>query len=142
LIENSAGWTGGLRKSVAFEVASRNETQVWMKTVRPLLIVRCVKGRTDVFVFTDSPAAMEAQDEDHTVRLSFDDGERQVQRWPDSTEHDALFAPDGAAFLAQLERAKTLRFGYTPHNASAVVANFDVSGLADKLRGAGAVCGQ
>jgi hypothetical protein len=141
-VENSAAWTGGLRRSIAFEVAARNETPVWMKTVRPLLVVRCVKGRTDAFVVTDSPAAMEPQDEDHTVRISFDSGEVRTERWPDSTEHDALFAPDGAAFTARLVQGRTLRFGYTPHNASPVVAHFDVSGLADKLAGARAACGK
>lgn len=141
-IENSGAWTGGLRRSIAFEVASRNETPVWMKTVRPVLVVRCIKGRTDVFVVTDSPAAMESQDEDHTVRISIDGDVGRSERWPDSTEHDALFAPNGIAFAAQLRQARTFRFGYTPHNASPVVAHFDVTGLGDKLAGARAVCGK
>jgi len=141
-IENSSAWTGGLRKSIAFEVASRNETPVWMKTVRPVLVVRCVKGRTDVFVVTDSPVAMEAQDEDHTVRIALDEQAVRTERWPDSTEHDALFAPNGVGFAAQLEHARTLRFGYTPHNASPVVAHFDVAGLGDKLSHTRAACGK
>ena len=141
-IENSSAWTGGLRRSIAFEVASRNETPVWMKTVRPVLVVRCVKGRTDVFVVTDSAVAMETQDEDHTVRLSLDDEAGRTERWPDSTQHDALFAPNGARFAAQLEQARTLRFGYTPHNASPVVAHFDVAGLGDKFAGIKAACGK
>ena len=141
-IENSAAWTVGLRRSIAFELAARNETPVWMRTVRPMLVVRCVKGRTDAFVVTDSPAAMEPQDEDHTVRISFDREDGRTERWPDSTEHDALVAPDGAAFTARLVHGRTLRFGYTPHNASPVVAHFDVRGLADKLAGARAACGK
>jgi hypothetical protein len=141
-IENSSAWTGGLRRSIAFEVASRNETPVWMKTVRPVLVVRCVKGRMDVFVVTDSPVAMETQDEDHTVRISLDEESGRTERWPDSTEHDALFAPNGARFAAQLEQARTLRFGYTPHNASPVVAHFDVAGLGDKHARMKAACGK
>jgi hypothetical protein len=141
-IENSSAWTGGLRRSIAFEVASRNETPVWMKTVRPVLVVRCVKGRTDVFVVTDSPVAMETQDEDHTVRISLDEEAGRTERWPDSTQHDALFAPNGAGFAAQLKQARTLRFGYTPHNASPVVAHFDVAGLGDKLARTKAACGK
>ena len=105
-----------------------------MRTVRPLLVVRCVDGRIDTFVFTDSPAAMEPEDEDHTVRIAIDAESARTERWPDSSAHDALFAPNGAAFAAQLERARTFRFGYTPHNAAPVVATFDVAGLSATLR--------
>jgi hypothetical protein len=132
-IESSETWTGGAKKSAAFELPARNETHVWMKTVRPLLVVRCSAGTIEAFVFTDSPAAMEPQGEDHTVRLSLDGDPGRTERWPDSSAHDALFAPDGAAFTAQLLTAGTLRFGYTPHNASPVVAHFDVTGLREKM---------
>lgn len=140
-IENSATWTGTARRSVAFELAARNETQVWMRTVRPLLVVRCVDGRIDTFVFTDSPAAMEPQDEAHTVRLSLDGEDARTERWPDSSAHDALFAPSGEAFAAELEQARTFRFGYTPHNAAPVVATFDLIGLGTKI-GSAKACGR
>ena len=126
-------WSGNDRKSIALELAARNDTPVWMKKVRPMLVVRCVGNRQDVFVFTDSPAAMEAVDEDHTVRIGFDEGADRTERWPDSVAHDALFAPDGAGFAQELSRARTMRFGYTPHNAAPVVAQFDVAGLADRI---------
>ena len=140
-VENSRTWTGTARRSVAFELQARNETQVWMRTVRPLLVVRCVDGRIDTFVFTDSPAAMEPEDEDHTVRVAVDGEPARTERWPDSSAHDALFAPDGTAFAAQLGTARTLRFGYTPHNAAPVVATFDTSGLSQKIASSKA-CGR
>ena len=140
-IENSTTWTASARRSVAFELAARNETQVWMRTVRPALVVRCVDGRIDTFVFTDSPAAMEAKDEDHTVRISLDGQDARTERWPDSSAHDALFAPDGAGFAARLAEATTFRFGYTPHNAAPVAANFDVAGLGGKIASSKA-CGR
>ena len=131
--ENRVLWTGNNRKSVALELAARNETQVWMKSVRPTLVLRCIANRQEVFVFTDSAAAMEAQDEDHTVRIGFDGAAARTERWPDSVEHDALFAPDGAALAREVAQARTMQFEYTPHNAAAVVAHFDVAGLADKV---------
>ena len=141
-IENRALWTGNERRSVAFERPARNETAVWMKKVRPTLVVRCLANRMDVFVFTDSAAAMETEDADHTVRLRFDDKAELTERWPDSVDHDALFAPDGAALAQQLMRAQTLRFGYTPHNAAPVVAEFDVRGLAGRIAPQAAHCGR
>lgn len=141
-LENSATWTAKARRSIAYELAANNETQAWMKVVRPVLVVRCMQGRTDAFVFTDSAAAMEAQDEDHTVRISFDGEAVRTERWPDSSAHDALFAPEGARFTAELMRATTLRFGYTPHNAAPVVAHFEVAGLSEKLGRASACRGK
>ena len=140
--ENTPAWTAETRRRVAFELPSRNETSVWMKTVRPLLVVRCQEGQMEAFVYTDSPAAMESLDEDHTVRISFDGEPGRLERWPDSSTHDALFAPSGTEFAARIMNAESLRFGYTPHNASAVVAHFDVSGLAEKLSPAKACAGK
>jgi hypothetical protein len=136
--ENTNAWTAETRRRIAFELPSRNETMVWMKTVRPLLVVRCQEGQIEAFVYTDSAAAMEAQDQHHTVRVSFDGETGRTERWPDSSTHDALFAPDGAVFAARIMKAEALRFGYTPHNAPAVVAHFDVRGLREKLSPASA----
>jgi hypothetical protein len=134
-------WVGRARQSVAFELAARNEVQVWMRKVRPVLIVRCMARGTEAFVFTDSAARMEPQDEDHTVRVQFDNEAVVTERWPDSQEHDALFARDGAAFAHRLMQARTLEFGFTPHNAEPVVAQFDVAGLAPLLTPAARQCG-
>jgi hypothetical protein len=134
-------WVGRARHSVAFELAARNEVQVWMRKVRPVLIVRCMARGTEAFVFTDSAARMEPQDEDHTVRVQFDNEAVVTERWPDSQEHDALFARDGAAFAHRLMQARTLEFGFAPHNAEPVVAQFDVAGLAPLLTPAARQCG-
>jgi hypothetical protein len=132
-IDNGSMWLGGSQKGIALELPARNETPVWMRTVRPLLVVRCVARRTDVFVFTDSAIAMEAKDSDHTVRIRLDDGPDRVERWPDSSSHDALFAPDGKHLLGELSGARSLAVSYTPHNAAPVTARFDVAGLAERL---------
>jgi hypothetical protein len=132
-IDNGAMWLGSSQKGIALELSARAETPIWMRTVRPLLVVRCAARRTDVFVFTDSAIAMEAKDPDHTVRIRLDDGPERVERWPDSSSHDALFAPDGKRLLGELSGARSLAVSYTPHNAAPVTARFDVAGLADRL---------
>lgn len=137
---NQSRWVGNSRKSVAFEVEAERPVGVWLKRVTPVLVVRCMDRRTDVFVYTESAAQIETEDENHTVRLALDDGPESVQRWPDSVEHDALFAPEGPALRQALERASTLSFGFLPHNAGPVTARFDVRGLAERLASAGARC--
>src|SRR5688572_16299993 len=138
---NSAVWAGDRRNAVAFELEAENSVGVWMRTVRPALIVRCSGGAIEAFVFTASAARLEAQTDDHTVQVSFDAASQVTDRWRDSEEHDALFAPDGGAFVRQLLGARVMRFGFTPHNASPVTAEFNVAGLSAILAPAARQCG-
>jgi hypothetical protein len=139
---NSEMWAGPQKNNIAFEVEAENTVGVWMRTVRPALVVRCTSGSIEAFVFTSSAAQIEPKTDDHTVQFSFDDGTTQTELWRDSEEHDALFAPDGAAFASRLMQAKAMTFGFTPHNAAAVKAQFTVAGLGDMLNGARRQCGK
>jgi hypothetical protein len=126
---------------VAYELPAEHKVQAWMTQVEPALVVRCMGRRTEAFVYTSTPAKIEAQDEDHTVGIAFDNEPQSAERWPDSAEHDALFAPDGEAFARRIMAAKTLRFGFTPHNAPPVTVHFAVNGLAELLEPAARQCG-
>jgi hypothetical protein len=134
-------WIGSDRKTVAFELQAVNKIHIWTRDVTPVLVVRCQAGRADPFVFTQSAARMEAEDEDHSVRVAFDDGPEATERWPDSVEHDALFARDPNVFTQQLAGAHTLKFTFTPHNAEPALARFEVAGLSDLLSSAPRQCG-
>ena len=128
-----ARWVNPSRVAAAFEVAAERPVAIWNGTVTPSLVVRCNKGRVDAFVFTQSAARIEAEDENHTVKLEFDDRPADHERWPDSVEHDALFAPDGQAFVQRLSSSQALRFTFAPHNAGPAGAVFDVRGLKEKM---------
>jgi len=131
--ENSETWIRSSRRAVAFEVPADKPVSVWMRTVRPALVVRCERNILDVFVFTDSAARIERDTADHTVRFRLDEGPEESALWPDADTHDALFAPDGAAFARRLAQARTLQFGFTPHNAEPATMRFPVAGLAPLL---------
>jgi len=139
--ENRSHYVGANRRGVAFELPSDNRISVWTRTVQPALVVRCIAGTVDAFVVTDSAAKLEANTDDHTVTFGFDDAADTTERWPDSSEHDALFAPDGGQFPLRIAAARTMRFGFTPHNAAPVVTTFQVSGLASLLGSAAKECG-
>jgi hypothetical protein len=128
-------------KNVVLELPAENKVPVWLKHARPMLVVRCMGKSTEVFVFTDSAAAIEPQDEDHTVHVGFDKDPASTERWPDSIEHDALFAPDGEAFARRLARAQTMRFSFSPHNALPVEAHFNVSGFGELIEPVATRCG-
>jgi hypothetical protein len=138
---NRAHWVGNQRHAAAFELLAENTVTIWMGQARPMLVVRCASKSTEVFVSTGSSITMEPETEDHTVTFGFDREPDLTQRWPDSVEHDALFAPDGSALAKRLVSARTMRFGYTPHNAAPVVASFHVSGLAGLIEPFAKDCG-
>jgi hypothetical protein len=139
---NSAMWAGPQKNSIAFEVEAENTVSVWMRTVRPALVVRCTAGAIEAFVFTASAAQIEPKTEDHTVQFGFDGGSMVTEHWRDSEEHDALFAPDGTVFVQQLLNANAFRFGFTPHNAAPVTARFSVGGLRELLSSSRKQCGK
>jgi hypothetical protein len=134
-------WLLNARKGVAFELPSLAKVAIWQGISQPMLVVRCNAGQMQTFVYTSSALQMEAQDENHSVSIRFDDEPEVTERWADASDHDALFAPDAVAFARRVATARTLRFGYTPHNAQKAVAEFQVSGLADLLQPAAKQCG-
>jgi hypothetical protein len=140
--EHKAQWLGNRPHSAAFELPADNTVSIWLGKIRPILVVRCVAKRTETFVFTGSAIRIEPRTEDHTVTFAFDGGGEVTERWPDSAEHDALFAPDGVAFAERVAHAQTMTFGYTPHNAEPVIARFHVAGLAGVLEPAAKECGR
>jgi hypothetical protein len=133
-----AYWTANQRHTAAFELPAENTVAIWMNYVRPILVVRCMNKRTETFVYTGSALKIEPNTEDHSVSFHFDGEAASNEHWPDSAEHDALFAPDGAAFAHRVLAAKSFRFGYTPHNAEPVEAQFHVDGLAQMFDAAAA----
>lgn len=139
--DNRAMWLANQRRGVAYDVEAESKISVWTRTVRPSLVVRCSHGITEVFVVTHSAAHIEPQTENHTVTFSFDSGGETSEAWPDSSEHDALFAPDGPAFARRLLSAKWLRFAFTPHNAPRAAMRFYVDGLEQARAAAATECG-
>ena len=134
-------WTANQRHTAAFELPAENTVAIWMNYVRPLLVVRCMAKKTEAFVYTGSALRIEPNTEDHTVNFRFDDEPSHPEHWPDSAEHDALFAPDAVAFARRVMNAHSLRFGYHPHNAEPVEAVFEVSGLTELFGPSAKDCG-
>jgi hypothetical protein len=138
---NNRDWLLNAKKGIAFELPALKKVGIWQGIAQPMLVVRCDAGRIQTFVYTASAIQMEAADENHTVRVSFDGEPEAIERWADSPEHDALFAPDAAAFAQRLTTAQTLKVSYTPHNAPRAVAEFQTYGLSELIAPAAKQCG-
>jgi hypothetical protein len=125
----AARWTRANSKTVEYELPARNDVAVWMTRVRPILVVRCASRETDVLVRTHSAASFEPQAGRHTVGVGFDKGPDSKEQWIESDDAQGLFAPDGVAMARRIAASRAMRFGFTPHNASPVVVDFDVKGF-------------
>jgi hypothetical protein len=136
-----ATWARDGSKTIAFELAASKDVGVWMKSVRPVLIVRCLSRTTEVFVATGSAASIEQESGSHAVRIQFDDAEPVSESWSDSVSSQELYAPDGVTLARRLARARTVRFGFTPYNSSPVVAEFDVRGFDQVVGLVAGTCG-
>ena len=124
-----AAWAADGSKTITFDLQANEEVPVWMTRARPQLTVRCVSRATEVFVSLGSAASVEGQAGIHTVRIQIDDDPVVEQQWSDSTSSHELFAPDGRAITRRLSEAHHMKFGFTPYNAPAVVADFSVEGF-------------
>ena len=139
--EDEYRWIANHKRSVAYELDADQQVRVWTTHVRPSLVVRCLNRKTEVFVYTETPSKMESTDGLHSVRLTFDDAAGSEERWPDSAEHDALFAPDGTALARRISSAHHLRFGFSPHNADPVQVDFELGDAATVMSHVAKTCG-
>jgi hypothetical protein len=99
------------------------------------MVVRCESHSIDAFVVTGSPLKITSRADGKAVTISIDGEPARTEQWNDADDRTAVFAPDAAAFVQRLRKGHTVNFGYSPHNSSDVVAQFNVAGL-DALIGA------
>ncbi len=139
--EESASETDRAR-AVVFHLDADNEVTGWRASGRPTLVARCQARQMAVYMVTGMPANPESGNYyQHTVVTSFDEAKPVSQRWTQSEDSEALFAPNPAAFARQLARSKTLTVQFTPYNSSPATARFDVSGFDKHLPALARACG-
>jgi hypothetical protein len=133
-------WATDGSRTIGFEVEAERDVTVYMDRVRPVLAVRCISRQTEVFVVLRSSPSIENGDNTHTVRIGLDDEPDVEQRWLDSSNMQALFAPDGTAFAAGMASARRLRFAFKPFNAPSAQVEFDVHGFEVPLAAMSKTC--
>jgi hypothetical protein len=134
-------WADDGSKSIVFTLAAGRDLPVWMSHARPALVVRCLYRRTEVFVALDTSTSYEDDADRRTVTIQWDDDPASTQRWGLSESGKELFAPDGIALVRRLAAARSLRFGFSPFNASPVTAEFLVEGFDERAGLVARACG-
>jgi len=133
-------WAADGSRMIGFEVEAERDVDVYMDRIRPILAVRCTSRATEVFVVLHSAASIENAGDTHAVKISLD-GEPDVeQRWLDSTDMQALFAPDGKALADRLVASRRLRFSFKPFNHAPATVEFDVHGFDEPLAAMSKTC--
>jgi hypothetical protein len=130
----------GYGANIVFELPADQDVEVWRKRVRPVLTLRCAARTTEVFVVTNSPATIEGNSNQHTVKVSFDGREPVEQTWEHSIDHDALFALNGTALMRQITSAKQMTVSWAPFNAPPATATFSVGGFDAHRKSAASRC--
>jgi hypothetical protein len=128
-------------RTVIASVEASNTFWAWPnKTIRPILAMRCQEGKKNVYIVTQTSAAVEGEPDHVHIKLRFDQGEAAEWISVESTDNQALFVQDVNGFLAQISGKSTMLMGFTPFNSSPVIFNFNVKGLDPTLAEIRRVC--
>lgn len=148
VIEEAPGWVIPRRtgfasdgsRTMTMELPALRDLQVSREHIRPVLAVRCLSRRTEVFVALGTSAAIEAGDTNH-VTVQIDDQPAASQQWLRTDTYRELFAPDGLALARQFVGASLLRFTFTPFHSRPIVAEFNVRGFDQHVSTLARTCG-
>jgi hypothetical protein len=128
MIPRRAGFASDGSRTMTLELTALRDLQIAREHVRPILAVRCLSKRTEVFVALGTSAAIEAGDT-NGVTVQIDNQPPSSQQWLRTESYRELFAPDGRALARQLVGASLMRFTFTPFRSRSVVAEFNVKGF-------------
>lgn len=129
-------------KGVTFRLDAEAIPPGGIASRRPNLVVRCQNTRTDVILTTWMPTVVERRSPDRAVvGLSFDGAPASRERWRESSDREALFAPDAMRLARAIAKAKTLHVKFAPVDAPPVTVAFDVSGFDRHIATLASDCG-
>jgi hypothetical protein len=130
----------GTKRSLLM-LESQGEVQGFIGSNAAYLVIKCEKGKAEMYVSVHTQIQHEYDSEVYGVRLKFDDAAPVRQHWSASTDGTALFSPSPAKFIKELEGANVFLFEFTPFEKTATAVRFNVSGLSEKLAPISESCG-
>ena len=118
-------------RTVVLKLDAENVIQGWPdNTELPYMIIRCKENKTELYIRTGMSAMPEyGLYNENTVRIRVDDNKPYKERWSESTDNEALFAPNAIGLAKKLNKAERMLFEFTPYNSNSQLAEFDVRGL-------------
>ena len=106
---------------------------------RPILIIQCVQGRTEMGVYTGP--YQPSPNHKHAVRYRLDRMRPVLAEWNESRGYRALFHPNPRFLLFDLMITDLLLFEYSNYEGDRVIARFRIAGLDEHLPKVARACG-
>lgn len=126
IVDRSADEFNG-KQNITAAVESENITKAWLDTTRPAFIIRCLENKTEVLLNTRHQFEVEqGHTEEVKINFTIDDGQPVSEYWKRGPEGKTAFAHDPEPLAKKLSGAKVLRIEFTPFNADAATAAFDI----------------
>jgi hypothetical protein len=121
--------------TVVLSLVAENSIQAWLSTPTPNLIVRCQEKKLAIYVDVGTQINVEyGLNDAATVRVRFDNGPSAESIADESTDGEGLFFRSPYDILWLIGNSSRMVFGFTPFNASPVVATFDLRGFTNIMK--------
>lgn len=128
-------------RTVTVRLEAENTVKGWLTNERPWLIIRCLENKTELAVLTGMSSSVEYGSlHRHTVRIRLDDDKPFSEKWSESTDDKALFAPRGIALAKKIAKAKKMLFEFVPFRGKTAIVEFSVDGLNKHLKKVADAC--
>jgi len=104
-------------------------------TELPTLIIRCKEGKTDFYIVNGTSANVEYGLSDQaTIRLRLDSDDPVKLVWGESTDGEALFAPNPIPLARGIVNGTKLTYEFTPFRESPAQFSFTITGIRAPLQ--------
>ncbi len=121
--------------TVVLSLVAENSIQAWLSTPTPNLIVRCQEKKLAIYVDVRTQINVEyGLNDAATVRVRFDNSPSTDLIADESTDGEGLFFRSPYDILWLIGNSSRMVFGFTPFNASPVVATFDLRGFTNIMK--------
>jgi len=124
------------KHSISISTMAQNAINTASWTDQPELVIGCNEGKFELRIKT------EAITRSGSVRIKFDDKPPVNQRWQESTNYRALYAPNPRQLAEQLKSTSYFAFEFGEFQAGKYVFIFDVRHLDEHLQKVYEVCGE
>lgn len=106
------------------------------------LVIRCKEHQTDLYINNGRSAGVEyGLMDEATVKFRLDSDKPVSLIWSESTNDQALFAPNPIAFARGIVNGTTLVYEYTPFNENPARFIFTLTGMKEPLQEVASTCG-
>jgi hypothetical protein len=130
-------------KTVTMSLEADSALTGWIgRPMLPTLIIRCKEHKTDFYIINGTSANVEyGLNDQATIRLRLDADAPVDLVWNESTDDEALFAPNPIPLAKGIVRGTRLTYEFTPFRSSPAQFAFTIAGMQAPLGEVAGACG-